>query len=58
MNDSENKSKKIAVRLPPALYERVIAKAKRESVNLSALLRAKLKEWAETEKGVSSCQDH
>ena len=39
--------KRIAVRLSPALYEQVIDKARRESVNISAFLRAKLREWVD-----------
>ena len=58
MRDDEGKPKKIAVRLPLTLYRQVMDKARRESVNLSAFLRAQLRAWVETEKDTPQCQGH
>ena len=43
--------------LSPDLYERVMDKARREAVNVSALLRSMLTDWVEGRYAIHSIQD-
>jgi hypothetical protein len=44
-------------RIPPTLYDRVVAKAKREGVSLRALTLRLWKAWADDEPGKDGASD-